>query len=1547
MTSLTNSRGSIISQFPDSLKDLKDYYTHSCTIENVKIYNVDSIKIEKSAAKNEIHKGMTDEIICKFANIISANYTGFGQDTADDNDIFSRTVTIFKILRKKHNIALFKDELEDIKKYYSYDGNIDVITDASVKNYLSAKITSSQKKPDSYKELYMNKLNKVIKNDKSINVKDIIYLLLRGNRFKLYLTPDSVYNMIDEYDNLYSALVNNNTIQANFSSAKSFIYKKDSSLATGTDFFKFWRPQIIAGGKTQRPNELVFKLLDKERPLTQEDSEYITNLSQLSRASSARSPPGSPRSSMTGPLGSSLPSTGTISARANLEDLLNAAAATPAAGPAPAPPQRPPTVPIRQQPSNEQRPPADQPLSRAQSVRPSQSIIKYSEIINDTSKELQKNPIKADTANKFTLKQGKVANHLTKDTYTIRYFKIPNYKYPSVFIYFTDNYTKYDNTTTPKGLLSNNPIPAINTLTPNTTILSECLPKPCRYIEHQLPTDGTYYTYLLDDTKKEIVEITIEKISRSTKDICDEIKENNKNLMFNFHEIYDLIMKYQMDEFDKLSEIELLNYFNNNKNDRDKLDNLIAYLCKLILKLWVYCITTGNNLSTDYNSSITYQYLPELSFGLDTTQELNLYDFENFNTNMQYKYFNELTENGKVNVKSALQNIHNKLKYLFDESKLTDSNYADFIAKINSLDFDTFCDIFNVKEGSNNKYLYFCKIIGLPDSLLYKSIDLTSDKKFTRSVALGELLQKLADPTIYENFKRFYNEELKVKLPNLFDPQFNSKYVSQKEKTITRIPIETALSTLHRLLNISQTAEIKSNISEYKYIIDAIGKINFDDYVNKITDSDFNEKLLSDYKELLNAIDTVKETMLGMPKIYIKIGGAPVEDENKATIIIGRCPSNQTPQIDSSDNIHCNAIQRQKGGRYYNIKENDKSQITFIDYLQYCSDFIKGECNKINTINLMLSNSKLEIAKDKDGKIKVPYLYKIQQGFSYSELFLNNETNESTYNTHFKPIFESMKSINDLSYMIFAYGYSGTGKTHLLLNNKEINGKTDYGIIYQVINDKASGVESWSIVDVKEYLCNKADMIRTKEIPLDAIEIKDLLRDEQISNDAQKVTKLLQTIDEERRNNSSYKSIKWTPNNPNSSRSHLLIRLKLNFENGNNGYITIVDMGGSEDGDYIFKHISADPLETSGIDMSGLTADRFIEFYRQNVKIQRGENVSKPVQKGQYETYKKYIERFGNFVVYDKQYTEETINFINEFCTLYSKYIPSEYNGEYIKTTLSKLIDPIYNPIYNQYIKNNSDDSYGNYIIPENFYDKLQSLYDKVKSIIDNCNNDYSIDKIKSIIQFLEQKDSSGSGSINRTADFKYILYKFYRCLIYLTYTGKSNEIVYENGKYMLLNNYKPNSDIGAEKLSKLENFYSNNTSEQNRILNKIIFNNEATTGQEIAKYIFELAYEGFFINKTIAVIKKLYNNQIDINKAANIRDPFEKHFIYEFLIQSNDEDYIKSQNLQTKLILFGNIREDEVKVKDSINTLQFIDSLTAPPRTPKARSSTAFPSRQ
>lgn len=131
------------------------------------------------------------------------------------------------------------------------------------------------------------------------------------------------------------------------------------------------------------------------------------------------------------------------------------------------------------------------------------------------------------------------------------------------------------------------------------------------------------------------------------------------------------------------------------------------------------------------------------------------------------------------------------------------------------------------------------------------------------------------------------------------------------------------------------------------------------------------------------------------------------------------------------------------------------------------------------------------------------------------------------------------------------------GKIHKLFGQAPILGKdTDKNIIIDETSDfkKIYNIQTqFQSIDSLNTLTDKITEYR-KNVPSNYI-IKKTINGKYISST---------TIDDSALLVLNAKRIKATPNNPESSRSHLFITFKLTFKNGNTGFITIVDMAGQE-----------------------------------------------------------------------------------------------------------------------------------------------------------------------------------------------------------------------------------------------------------------------------------------------------------------------------------------------------------------------------------------------
>jgi hypothetical protein len=182
---------------------------------------------------------------------------------------------------------------------------------------------------------------------------------------------------------------------------------------------------------------------------------------------------------------------------------------------------------------------------------------------------------------------------------------------------------------------------------------------------------------------------------------------------------------------------------------------------------------------------------------------------------------------------------------------------------------------------------------------------------------------------------------------------------------------------------------------------------------------------------------------------------------------------------------------------------------------------------------------------------------------------------------------------------LFGYGYSGSGKTYTLLGNKDNKGLLHYGLesldykkieihgIYELYADM-SIIKTTGPVDPSKYkIKGNIHMLYGQEPNIDSEVIVKEEKDFNKHFKSIKINKELVTLFSQEQDISrdldlltstitSYRSnigiankidhnrIKATPNNPESSRSHLFITFKLTFSNNTIGYITIVDMAGQE-----------------------------------------------------------------------------------------------------------------------------------------------------------------------------------------------------------------------------------------------------------------------------------------------------------------------------------------------------------------------------------------------
>lgn len=175
-------------------------------------------------------------------------------------------------------------------------------------------------------------------------------------------------------------------------------------------------------------------------------------------------------------------------------------------------------------------------------------------------------------------------------------------------------------------------------------------------------------------------------------------------------------------------------------------------------------------------------------------------------------------------------------------------------------------------------------------------------------------------------------------------------------------------------------------------------------------------------------------------------------------------------------------------------------------------------------------------------------------------------------------LYSAFKQVEDgYSIVLFGYGVSGAGKSYTLLGGNGVPGVLHYGLanLLNVQNIKLKYMFEQYVANVNINFAKIRGKIHSLvgQIPqlrkFSIDESKQLVLNVDVNNlsvsDLDILTNSVTKYREEMRR------IKKTPNNPESSRSHLFMVFEITFGNGVKGYITIVDMGGRESPISIFN----------------------------------------------------------------------------------------------------------------------------------------------------------------------------------------------------------------------------------------------------------------------------------------------------------------------------------------------------------------------------------------
>lgn len=450
-------------------------------------------------------------------------------------------------------------------------------------------------------------------------------------------------------------------------------------------------------------------------------------------------------------------------------------------------------------------------------------------------------------------------------------------------------------------------------------------------------------------------------------------------------------------------------------------------------------------------------------------------------------------------------------------------------------------------------------------------------KKKSELISIDENLKKILDKT-------FLSEELNRSAKHLYDQL-----------------IEIQLKYLKNEIN---NKELKDKIKELQHVAEPIIVDNVSDEMNRMytlvkkvnrkMEIIFNHSNDLANKKMRNTIDNILKK--GAEEIYKneyeelnKLAGI-----NETSLLTGQNISNDTVFFDTvyaattkmikSDLNEFKLLYRKL---FYNDNIETKMRDLLEDALGSVQVFVKLKVqenvdNKLITINE--NNIFLEYNDNKKQQISIncyngvfPEKY---NGISTKEI-INDASNKILYESISSKIDLALKNYNIIC---FGSGYSGAGKTFTLLkgNNsiiKEIYKK--YSTLYTL---KLSVFEQYGYWDIhKDTLLSKIfstidnhftehiyiyNLVNIKDEKINMNVLTKKLNEENYSVVVNDIDYVLDEIEKIRKNN---RRVKFTINNPESSRSHIYYLIKIiNPESNVQGYITIIDMGGQENPREIF-----------------------------------------------------------------------------------------------------------------------------------------------------------------------------------------------------------------------------------------------------------------------------------------------------------------------------------------------------------------------------------------
>lgn len=412
---------------------------------------------------------------------------------------------------------------------------------------------------------------------------------------------------------------------------------------------------------------------------------------------------------------------------------------------------------------------------------------------------------------------------------------------------------------------------------------------------------------------------------------------------------------------------------------------------------------------------------------------------------------------------------------------------------------------------------------------------------------------------------------LKKQLTSTTKANTASQNVARKKEAAEKTRISTELERYKSWItkNIEGLGELKSLADKQgnQVILDEINRVIMnqatllDDLNLNLTDLPLQElqnlqkRLIDSLSIAKKAIDNGNEDLKGSVRVIVKMrGGLPetydkeytkLDTQNRTVTYV--CNEDaKTITFPNSKDKKPQAIRQITPVEFYAVFDESKSNLDM-----YCGDQTKFIINKTDKTKITL-----------------------QDGVSPTTL---------------PPcLYTTFKQVEDgYSIVLFGNGYSGSGKTYSLLGSDTEPGVLQYGL------KNLQNVQSINLYNIFELYYNYYDVEDkppNRFNPTDAStilgrihrlygnvdfqnrQINENIKFEQfvkeqdpnfvLSGNPDSINMLIKIINSYR-SKQEHKRVKITPNNPESSRSHLFIVFEIEFQNSK-GYITIVDAAGRE-----------------------------------------------------------------------------------------------------------------------------------------------------------------------------------------------------------------------------------------------------------------------------------------------------------------------------------------------------------------------------------------------